>query len=148
MVNEQVLEGKWNEIQGKLRDRWAQLSKDELQQFDGNAQQLVGMIQRKTGVAREKIESVLDELTNTTSVGQAVETAKGYVHQVAESAGEYAADAGAAIREGVQSVSDSARSSYMQTQRLVRRKPVESLAVCFGTGLITGVVVGLMLRSK
>lgn len=148
MVNEQVLEGKWNEIQGKLHDRWGQLSQDELQRFDGNAQQLVGMIQRKTGVAREKIESVLDELTNTTSVEQAVESAKGYVHQVAENVSEYAADTGAAVRKGVQSVSDSARASYQQTERLVQRKPVESLAVCFGTGLITGLVVGLMLRSK
>lgn len=147
MVNEQVLEGKWNEIQGKLRDRWGQLSQDELQQFEGNAQQLVGMIQRKTGVAREKIESVLDELTNTTSVGQAVETAKEYVQHVAENVSEYAADASAAVREGVHSVSDSARASYMQTERLVRRKPVESLAVCFGTGLVTGLVLGLMLRK-
>jgi uncharacterized protein YjbJ (UPF0337 family) len=148
MVNEQVLEGKWNEIQGQLRDRWGQLSKDELEQFDGNVQQLVGLIQRKTGVAREKIESYLDELTNNSTVQHAKEKVQEYVHQVSDTVNEYAAGASDTVREGIHSAAESARAGYMQTERLVRQRPVESLAVCFGAGLITGVVAGLMLRSK
>ncbi|HRX77980.1 MAG: DUF883 family protein [Planctomycetaceae bacterium] len=148
MVNEQVLEGKWNEIQGQLRDRWGQLSKDELEQFDGNVQQLVGMIQRKTGVARDKIESYLDELTNSENVQQAKEKVQEYAQQISDTVGEYATEARETVREGMQSAKDSARAGYVQTERLVRQKPVESLAVCFGAGLITGVVAGLMLRSK
>ncbi len=148
MVNEQVLEGKWNEIQGKLRERWGQLGQDELAKFEGDVQQLVGLIQQRTGVAREKVEAYLTELTDCTSVEQATAKPKLYAQHVAENASEYAQQVGESIREGAQTVSDSARASYVQTERLGRRKPVESLAVCFGTGLITGVVLGLVLRSK
>jgi len=51
MINEQVLQGNWNEIKGKIRSKWGQLTNDDLQSFDGNVDRLVGLIQRKTGEA-------------------------------------------------------------------------------------------------
>ena len=36
MVNQQVLQGHWNEIKGKIRSRWGQLTNDDLQKFDGD----------------------------------------------------------------------------------------------------------------
>ena len=58
MVNEQVLSGKWNEISGKIREKWGQLTDDDMQTFHGNATQLVGLIQRKTGEARARSRKV------------------------------------------------------------------------------------------
>jgi len=51
-VNQQTLEGNWNEIKGKLHERWGQLTQDDLQRARGDVDQLVGLIQRKTGEAR------------------------------------------------------------------------------------------------
>ena len=48
MINQQTLHGNWNELAGRLREKWGELSGDELEQFKGNAAQLVGFIQRKT----------------------------------------------------------------------------------------------------
>ena len=46
MVNQQTLQGNWNEIKGKLRNRWGQLTNDDLQQAQGNVDQLIGQLQR------------------------------------------------------------------------------------------------------
>src|SRR5437899_3320409 len=63
MINQQTLQGNWNEIKGKLRSKWGQLTNDELQSFDGNVDRLVGIIQRKTGEARNSVEHFLEEVS-------------------------------------------------------------------------------------
>ncbi len=138
-VNQQTLEGNWNEIKGKLRERWGNLNQDELQQAKGNVDQLVGLIQRQTGEAKEKVESFLDELTTNGSgaVSRAAENVRNYAHQAAEN-----------MQGMSQQASDKVRAGYDETERMVRERPLESLAVCFGAGLVTGIFVGLVLRSK
>ena len=64
MINQQTLLGNWNEIKGKLRSNWGSLTDDDLTIIDGNVDQLVGAIQRKTGEARESIEHFLEQLTS------------------------------------------------------------------------------------
>lgn len=138
-VNQQTLKGNWNEIKGKLRDRWGQLSGEELESVHGNIEQLVGTIQRKTGEGRESVERYLEELTNNgaTIVSQAAETVRGYAHSAQD-----------AVQDAAQHASETVKSGYAMTESVVQKRPVESLAVCFGAGLITGVVVGVMLRSR
>jgi uncharacterized protein YjbJ (UPF0337 family) len=55
VLNQQVLQGNWNEIRGKLREKWGELTNDDVQSFNGNVDQLIGSIQRKTGESRESI---------------------------------------------------------------------------------------------
>lgn len=138
MVNEQVLEGNWKEIKGKLRSRWGQLMDDELEQVHGNADQLVGAIQRRTGAAKVEIEKFLEQLTNDGSA-----EASG----AAETVRQYAQSATATMSSATKEAADALRRGYEQAERTVEHRPFESLGVCFGVGLITGVVVGMMLRS-
>ncbi|MBV8233105.1 MAG: CsbD family protein, partial [Planctomycetaceae bacterium] len=63
-INAQELQGQWNTLRGRLKERWGQLTDDDLQIQDGNVDQLVGRIQQKTGEAREAIENFLTELTS------------------------------------------------------------------------------------
>lgn len=138
-VNQQTLEGNWNEIKGKLRERWGNLNQDELQKAKGNVDQLVGLIQRQTGEAREKVESFLAELTTNGSgaVSRAAENVRNYAQQAAEN-----------MQGMSQQASDKVRAGYEETERMVRERPMESLAVCFGAGLVTGIFVGLVMRTK
>jgi len=138
-VNQQTLEGNWNEIKGKLHERWGQLSQDDLQKARGSVDQLVGMIQRKTGEARERVEQYLSELTANggAGIGRVAEAVRGYASTAAESVEDARARAAEAMRGG-----------YMQTERMIQQRPMESLAVGFGAGLITGVIIGLVLRSR
>ncbi len=62
MINQQVLAGHWNEVRGKLKEKWAELTDDDLLNFSGDVDQLIGRIQQKTGETREAIEAYLDTL--------------------------------------------------------------------------------------
>ncbi len=137
-MNQQTLEGNWNEIKGKLHERWGQLTQDDLQKARGSVDQLVGVIQRKTGEAREGIEQFLSDV----SAGGA-----GGVSKAAEAVRSYASSAVESVDDARQRAAEMMRGGYGQTERMIQQRPMESLAVGFGAGLIAGVVIGLMMRS-
>ena len=45
-------------------------------------------------------------------------------------------------------VADQIRHGYEEAERTVQRHPTESVLMAFGGGLIAGVIVGLILRSR
>jgi uncharacterized protein YjbJ (UPF0337 family) len=139
MMNQQTLQGNWNEIKGKLRSKWGTLTDDDLKVFNGNVEQLLGMIQRKTGEAREGIEQFFEQLSSdgASVISRTGETVRAYAQQAAETVQETSKYAAESVREG-----------YAEVEDMVRQRPAESLAVCFGVGMITGVVVGLLLRQR
>jgi uncharacterized protein YjbJ (UPF0337 family) len=146
MINQQVLQGNWNELKGKIRSKWGQLTNDDLQHFDGNVDRLIGVIQRKTGEGRESIERFLDELaaSGSSAVGQATEAVREYAHQAGERIQEGTQRAAESMRQGY----DSFREQYEEAEEMVRRRPSEAAAVCFGVGVLTGLVVALLLHRN
>ncbi len=142
VVNQQTLAGNWNQIKGQLRKRWGDLSGDELESVHGNVEQLVGTIQRRTGEARETVEEFLEELTGSESSTQ--ERAE----KVGQKARHYAHAAQESIQETAQQAAANVRAGYARTEETVQRRPMESLAVCFGVGLIAGAILGMMVRSR
>ena len=62
MVNQAVLSENWNDIRATLKSKWRQLSDQDLKSFKGSADQLVNMIQQRTGQARNAIENQLEEM--------------------------------------------------------------------------------------
>jgi len=102
MINQQVLQGSWNEIRGKLRTKWGQLTDDDLTVFNGDVEQLVGTIQRKTGEARETIERYFEQFGSegAAAIGRATEAGRVYAHQAAEAVQASSQRAAASVREG------------------------------------------------
>ena len=65
-MNKDILQGKWKQLRGQVRERWGELTDDELDQINGKQDQLVGKIQEKYGHSREEAEQeVNDFLENT-----------------------------------------------------------------------------------
>jgi len=139
MITRQELEGHWNTVKGQIQEKWGQLTDDDLMKVKGDANQLVGVIQSKTGETRRAIEAFLDEaVANGASVvQQAVGTARDLADQAAQAA-----------RKGYQHVSANVGAGLGEAQDMVRRNPMESVAVAFGAGLIAGVVTALVLKSR
>jgi uncharacterized protein YjbJ (UPF0337 family) len=48
--------GNWNIAKGKLKQRFARLTDDDLQFFEGKVDELVGRIQKRAGLSREGTE--------------------------------------------------------------------------------------------
>lgn len=139
MITRQELEGQWNQVKGQLLERWGDLTDNDLQHARGSADQLVGVIQQKTGETRTEIEDFLE---------QTVAGGASQIEKMSQSAREYAGKAAEAINEQYGQVSERVQEGYHQAEDMVRQKPVESVAVAFGAGIITGVVLGLVLKSR
>jgi uncharacterized protein YjbJ (UPF0337 family) len=139
MINQATLQGNWNEIKGQLRKRWGQLTSDDVQTFNGNVDQLVGLIQRKTGEARSQVEDFLDEvsLKGSVSFTQATERVREYSQQAADR-----------IQEGSQQAIETFREGYEQAEDMIRQRPTESVAFCFGIGVLVGLLIGASFRSS
>src|SRR5947208_1865870 len=137
-INAQELQGQWNKVRGQVKEKWGQLTDDDLQIQGGNVDQLVGRIQQRTGEGREAIEKFLNDLT---SRGASV------VSQAAETVSQYAQQAGGRLREHYGDVADAARERYDRAQDVVRHNPAQSVAAAFGIGLVAGLIVGLAIRS-
>jgi len=58
------IKGDWNIIKGKMKQKWATLTDDDLQFVDGKADELLGRIQKRTGESREAVESAVKEYSS------------------------------------------------------------------------------------
>jgi uncharacterized protein YjbJ (UPF0337 family) len=56
------IKGDWNITQGKLKQKWAQLTDDDLQYAEGKQNELIGWVQKRTGETREAVEKAIKEL--------------------------------------------------------------------------------------
>jgi len=56
------LSGKWNELKGKVKQAYADLTDDELKHEEGKDEELLGRLQRKTGKGRDELVSWLKSL--------------------------------------------------------------------------------------
>jgi uncharacterized protein YjbJ (UPF0337 family) len=139
MITRQELEGQWNEVKGKIQKRWGDLTDDELQRVKGNASELVGVIQQRTGESRRAVEDFLNE---------AIHHGESMARQAMDTARDYADQAAVAARQKYDAAAAQFSTGMDQAQQMVRRNPMESVAVAFGAGLIAGVVAGVILKSR
>lgn len=60
VLNRDVLQGKWKQIRGKVKQRWGKLTDDQLDQISGRYEELTGLIQEKYGYTREQAKQEVD----------------------------------------------------------------------------------------
>jgi uncharacterized protein YjbJ (UPF0337 family) len=64
-MNKLQIKGDWNIAKGKMKQKWAKLTDDDLQFVAGKEDELVGRIQKRTGEARENVERALQEFNDS-----------------------------------------------------------------------------------
>jgi uncharacterized protein YjbJ (UPF0337 family) len=55
------IKGDWNIVKGKLKQKWARLTDDDLRYAEGQYDELLGRIQKRTGETREAVEKAINE---------------------------------------------------------------------------------------
>ncbi len=58
------IKGDWNIITGKLKQKWAKLTDDDLQFAEGKFEEVYGRIQKRTGETRDVVEKALKEASS------------------------------------------------------------------------------------
>ena len=63
-VNDKI-KGNWNELKGKLKQQYADLSDNDLLYVEGKEDELHGRLQQKLGKTKDEVNSMIERLTAT-----------------------------------------------------------------------------------
>lgn len=61
-MNRTITQGNWNEFKGKLKQKYANLTDDDLMFAEGKEDELYGRLQKKLGKSNEEIRRIISEL--------------------------------------------------------------------------------------
>ncbi|HRP55570.1 CsbD family protein [Agriterribacter sp.] len=56
------LQGSWNEIKGKIKQKYGDLTEDDLIYEEGKDDELLGRIQQKIGQSKEEVKKWIESL--------------------------------------------------------------------------------------
>jgi uncharacterized protein YjbJ (UPF0337 family) len=138
-MNTQQAKGAWNEVVGAVREKYGQITNDDIAAANGNLQALVGTIQRKTGEARDRIEAFVRDIGSNSSE---------YANRIYDQASQYAANASDELRHQYDRASERLGEGMEYTRQTVQRRPLESVLTAFGIGLAAGVLAALSMSSR
>lgn len=150
-MNWSQFEGRWNDVKGQVKERWGRLSDDDLTRVEGKRDRLVGLIQQKYGIAKEKAEDEINAWA--TSAQNLFERAKEGVQSGFQS-----------IREGYDAAQEKVVDAYDQGRKylqqsnlkdmagdvrdLIGRHPLPAVLVGLGIGYMLGRMVSSVGSSN
>jgi uncharacterized protein YjbJ (UPF0337 family) len=135
MVSAQELQGNWHTIRGKVKEKWGQLTDDDLQIAAGDIDQLYGRIQQKTGQSKQQLQDFFESLMQGSRHGE---------HAIQDSTEEPRK----AFNRIADDVSGRVRDGYRHAEQIIHDHPAQSLAGVFLAGMMTGLFIGLLATSS
>lgn len=61
-MNELKFKGNWNKIKGKLKEKYGELTDDDLKYTEGKEDQLLGRLQQKLGKSKDEIRKMISKI--------------------------------------------------------------------------------------
>ena len=59
------VEGNWKQMKGKIKEKWGNLTDDDLTAINGKRDQLEGKIQERYGIAKDQVKKDVDDWYDT-----------------------------------------------------------------------------------
>ena len=56
------MEGSWNEVKGKLKQKYGQLTDDDLMFADGKEDELLGRLQKRLGRTKDELRAEIESM--------------------------------------------------------------------------------------
>lgn len=138
-MNTDQIRDQWNSITGRLRDHWSELSDHDFRRVRGNAEQLIGMVQKRTGATRAEVEHLIDRV---------VSDGNRLSHQMSDVASRYAADASEYLHDHYDLIAKRAGEYSHKAAKVVRARPAEALVLAFSLGVIATALAFMKSRRS
>ncbi len=65
MLDWNRVEGNWKQFKGKIKEKWGELTDDEIDKMEGSREQFEGKIQEKYGIGKDQAKRNIDDWLNT-----------------------------------------------------------------------------------
>ena len=66
-MNWDQVQGSWRQFKGQVKQKWGDLTDDEIDRVEGRQEELAGLIQKKYGKTREEAQREVDDWARTLS---------------------------------------------------------------------------------
>jgi len=60
-MNNDIFEGKWKQMSGKVHEQWGKLTDDDVEQINGKRERLEGLLQERYGYAKDEAASEMNK---------------------------------------------------------------------------------------
>jgi len=60
-MNWDQVQGKWKQLRGSVKVRWAKLTDSDVELINGRREQLIGLLQERYGIAKEQAEKQVND---------------------------------------------------------------------------------------
>ena len=64
-MNKDTIQGDWNILKGKLKEKWGKLTDDDITQINGKKEELLGKLQTQYGYTKDKAAKELADFQNS-----------------------------------------------------------------------------------
>jgi uncharacterized protein YjbJ (UPF0337 family) len=61
-MNSDQLEGKWNQVKGKFKQKYGNVTDDDTTYSEGKFDEMLGRLQEKTGKTKEALKEEIDKM--------------------------------------------------------------------------------------
>jgi uncharacterized protein YjbJ (UPF0337 family) len=62
IMNKDTIKGDWKQLSGKIKAKWGELTDDDIKQSEGNSEYLLGKLQEKYGLEKDKAKQSLKDM--------------------------------------------------------------------------------------
>ena len=69
-MNWDQIEGQWKTLKGTFREKWGKLTDQDIEAAAGKKEQIIGKIQQRYGIAKEKAEKEVDDFIAQIKTGK------------------------------------------------------------------------------
>jgi ElaB/YqjD/DUF883 family membrane-anchored ribosome-binding protein len=142
-MNTFTFDASWNRIKGKLKQKYAQFTDDDLVFMEGKGEELLARLQAKLGLSEAAVIEMLHEMKDSaTNLGESV---REKISDATARVGEVVSDAKAKIAEGAgnacENMREGARALQKSAEGYATRKPVTALLTALAVGFVAGMLV-------
>jgi uncharacterized protein YjbJ (UPF0337 family) len=60
-INQDILEGKWKQVRGKVKQQWGKLTDNQLDRISGRTEELIGLLQESYGYSMDRAQKEVDD---------------------------------------------------------------------------------------
>jgi len=61
-MNKDTIKGDWKQLSGKIKAKWGELTDDDIKKSEGNSEYLLGKLQEKYGLEKDKAKQNLKDM--------------------------------------------------------------------------------------
>jgi uncharacterized protein YjbJ (UPF0337 family) len=66
-MNWDIVQGKWDQLKGSVKQQWGQLTDDELTEINGDRDKLAGKLQERYGWAKTEVDEKMNDFIRRNS---------------------------------------------------------------------------------